>query len=84
MGIKLVLFDFCASKRCAASTLAVSVMRVLTADCWSTWGAEVGAKVGMVGVRMHLPLGGARSDRIALCACGKLSRSAARHLTFGQ
>lgn len=45
-------------------------MRVLTADCWSTWGAEVGAKVGMVGAHMHLPLGGARSDRIALCACG--------------
>jgi len=59
-------------------------MRVLAADCWSTWGAEVGAKVGMVGVCMHRPLGRARSDRIAVCPCRKLSRSAARHLTLGQ
>ena len=59
-------------------------MRVLTADCWETWGAEVGAKVGTVGICMRLSLGGARSDRIAQRACGKLSRSAARHLTLGQ
>ena len=59
-------------------------MRVLNADCWSTWGAEVGAKVGMGGARMQLPLGGARSDRIALCAYGSSPVRAARHLTLDQ
>jgi hypothetical protein len=95
---KLVWQQASTSTRCAAGDASVSIVpmffrlfdskvfcmdawiRHACADCWSTWGPEV----GMVGVQMHLPPGGARSDRIALCACGKLSRSAARHLTLGQ